>query len=722
MSDTRGVRGRDRKGASTAARWVAVVAALVGGMHGGWADFFVAPNGSDSHPGTADRPFATFEAAREAVRAAKRDGPLPVGGLTVWIKPGDYVRTSTLELTAADSGLPGAPVVWSGMPGGRTRWLGGRLLQGFQPVSDPGLRARLPDSVRDQVRILDLRTVGLTHFGMSMTSRGFGRSTVPAHRELFFGGRPMPLARWPNEGSFEKIAGFPDDAGMGDSHGGKIGRLEGGFLYAGDRPKRWKSSGEIWVHGYWAWDWANSYERIESLDVEKRWIKTATPHGLYGFRSGQRFYFLNVLEELDAPGEWHWDSASGSLLFLPPGPLESSEVLLSVLDKPLLRLDGASHVVVRGLDLEATRASGVEIRGGASNRVEGCLVRNVGNHGVVVDGGRGHAVVACDVLDTGDAGVTLAGGDRATLVAGAHQVENCHFRRQGRWSKCYVPAVLLQGVGMRVAGCLIEDHPHCGILYSGNDHRIEFNEIRRVALETGDVGAIYTGRDYSFRGNQIRHNYLHHTGGVGMGSMGVYMDDCVSGTEIYGNVFHKVQRAAFLGGGRDHVVANNIFVDCDHAVELDGRGLDRSPVWREMVQTTMRQRLTEVPLALFRERYPALRDLDRFYGAPGGAPIDGDRFQGVPPENNRVSRNVCVGKWTKVYWHAQPEHLLLRDNWVGVDPGFARPIGGGEVPVTDFALQPDSPVWKLGFEKIPVDRIGLRDDGLRREWRRERQP
>ena len=47
------------------------------------------------------------------------------------------------------------------------------------------------------------------------------------------------------------------------------------------------------------------------------------------------------------------------------------------------------------------------------------------------------------------------------------------------------------------------------------------------------MGAIYTGRDYSHRGNRIRHNFIHETGGFGMGSMGVYMDDCVSGTEIF---------------------------------------------------------------------------------------------------------------------------------------------------------------------------------------------
>jgi len=41
--------------------------------------------------------------------------------------------------------------------------------------------------------------------------------------------------------------------------------------------------------------------------------------------------------------------------------------------------------------------------------------------------------------------------------------------------------------------------------------------------------------------------------------MGVYLDDCASGTTIFGNVFYKVTRAAFIGGGRDNTVENNIF-------------------------------------------------------------------------------------------------------------------------------------------------------------------
>jgi hypothetical protein len=260
-----------------------------------------------------------------------------------------------------------------------------------------------------------------------------------------------------------------------------------------------------------------------------------------------------------------------------------------------------------------------------------------------------------------------------------------------------VPAVLLSGVGLRVAHNLIHDHPHCAILFGGNEHQIEFNEIHHIALETGDVGAIYTGRDWTYRGNRIRHNFIHHTGGVGLGSMGVYMDDCVSGTEVFGNVFYKVHWAMFIGGGRDHQVVNNIFVDCDPAVRIDGRGLDKSPVWFNMVYDYMKKQMGNVPSLLYRSRYPAIANLDRYYATTDG----------VPPEDNVVTRNICVGKWLETGWHSVESVLKLENNFVGSDPGFVDP------DKMDFSLKPDAAPLRQGFQLIPFAAIGLQVDEFR---------
>ena len=48
------------------------------------------------------------------------------------------------------------------------------------------------------------------------------------------------------------------------------------------------------------------------------------------------------------------------------------------------------------------------------------------------------------------------------------------------------------------------------------------------------------------------------------------------------------------------------------------------------------------------------------------------------------------------------------------DPHFAAPITNGR-RAADFALREDSPAWKLGFERIPVERIGLQRGEIQRE-------
>jgi len=273
---------------------VFVVLGILVAMFGEGAEFYISPSGADINPGTRSKPFGTLERARAAVRDLRRKQSAS-NQVDVILLGGDYSRTNGLAFTWEDSGQVGAPVVWRADEGERVRLLGGRVLRGFQPLTDRTVLARLPETARRQVLQLNLRSLGINSFG-EMKSRGFARSAEPAHCELFYGGKPMVLARWPNVGQWEQIAGFPATDGRDDGHNGQIGKLEGGFYYAGERPGGWKDATNVWVHGYWDWDWANSYERIASLDLEKHLVRTAPPYGNYGFRKGQRFCFLNILE------------------------------------------------------------------------------------------------------------------------------------------------------------------------------------------------------------------------------------------------------------------------------------------------------------------------------------------------------------------------------------------------------------------------------------------
>ncbi len=47
--------------------------------------------------------------------------------------------------------------------------------------------------------------------------------------------------------------------------------------------------------------------------------------------------------------------------------------------------------------------------------------------------------------------------------------------------------------------------------------------------------------------------------------------------------------------------------------------------------------------------------------------------------------------------------LEIRNNLIDDDPGFV------DRAAHNFQLRPDSPAWKLGFQRIPFEQIGLVD-------------
>lgn len=661
-------------------------------------EFYVAPDGNDGWSGRkpapsakkSDGPFATLERARDAIRALQRAGKLPDGGVTVRMRGGTYPREKSFELTSQDSGAPQAPVVYRAGGNEPVRLVGGRAVGGFQPVRDEAVLARLDPAARPHVLQADLKARGIHDFG-SLRRRGFGLPAVPSGLELFFRDRPMTLARWPNEG-WTKIVAAP--AGQ---QGGKL-------VYEGDRPRRWRDTDDLWIHGYWTWDWADSYERIAAIDREKREIATVAPHGVYGYTPGKRFYFLNVLEELDQPGEYYLDRKSGLLYFWPPEPIREGDTVVSLLEAPLVTLKEVSNVTLRDVVFEAARGTGVTLSGGAHCRLAGCTFRNLGDLAASIEGGTGHEIIGCDVYDTGEGALAVSGGDRKTLAPCNHAVVNNDLTRFNRWSRTYHPGVLVSGVGIRIANNHIHDAPHNAILMSGNDHLVEYNEIDHVCRETGDAGAVYMGRNLTMRGTRIRFNHFHDLRAGGLEGekgftevMAVYLDDCFCGTTIYGNLFVRAGRAAMIGGGRDNSIENNVFVDCNPAIHVDARGKSWAKSWFNGQDPFLMDGLKEVPYDRppYSVRYPPLPGI-----------LTDDPAQ---PKGNRIVRNIrSGGKWIDLLDRLTPEQAGAGENFTEGDPGFVAPEKG------DYRLKPDSPALKQGFQPISFEKIGLRLDEYRR--------
>lgn len=655
----------------------------------------VTPRGNDDGPGTADAPLATLRGARDRIRRLRAQaGKLPFGGITVLVHDGVYPVRDTWELDARDSGTTESPIVYRAADNARPVFSGGVQLHGFSPITDPAIRARLPAKVRDAVYCCDLKKNGVTDFG-KVTVRGYGHAADPVSPwvDVYVNRRPMVLARWPNDG-FVEIGKVSQGAFRTPDT-----RKPGVFQYKDHRPESWHDVSDAWMYGYWGHLWAGSMIRIAQLDSTAHRITTAQSVN-YGFREGYPYYYFNVLDEIDQPGEWYLDRRSGILYMYPPIDAAGALVQFPVCAVPFVKLTGVAHVRIQGLTFELGRTDGLIVNDGSHVLLAGCTIRQFGGNGVAVHGGDHHGVVGCDILTVGAGGLRVAGGDPKTLVPGGHFVENCHVRDFSRVDRVYTPAVHLDGVGNRVAHNLFHDSPHHALRVEGYDQTIEFNEVHSVVYESDDQAGIDIYGDAGYRGNVLRYNYWHHIGSGRnvAGQAGIRLDDFISGTLMYGNVFYHAADGKFgaiqIHGGKDNIADNNLFIACRSAFSFSPWGEQR---WR--------QRLLE-------------------YGGPSQTVWHGVDLSKPPhitrwPElghlsdnadRNFITRNVAV-QCNRFAQRERGVNVMFDNIAYASDPGFVSLTDG------DFTLPDNSPVYdRLGFRPIPFGEIGLYASPLRASW------
>lgn len=719
-----------------AAAFVSALAALLFAWRPAVAlEFHLAPGGNDANPGTSSQPFATLERARDEIRKLKTSGGLPAGGAVVRLHGGIYARERSFALTPQDSGTASAPIVYRADRDSPARLAGGRVVTGWQPVTDPARLARLQDAARGKVLQADLGALGILDFG---------DVAKPGHRaDLFWDGRFMSLARYPDEG-WLRIASVPQEGELkfaGDFRNGRptqigghvAGKHFGRFTYEGDRPARWQADQELWVHGFWVWDYADQYQRVARLDTATKEVWPQPPYHFYGYHANARFQFLNVFEEITRPGEWMLDRHSRILYFWPPAALGEGSVTFPVLDQPMIALRGASHVTFEGIVFECSRGGAITATGGHHLEITGCAFRNLGATAVVIADGSDQRVASCDFAELGAGGISLTGGDRKTLTPGRNVIENCDIHDIGIAQPAYQPAIQLNGVGNRVAHCFIHDCPHQGFGFAGNDHVIEYCEFARTGRDAGDVGAISTAMDWTYRGNVIRFCHFHDIHApprVHVGSMTVYLDLPVGGLQLYGNVFRNLERAFFTNSGRDCLIENNIFIHCAPSIHFNCWRIESQ--FREGGSWRLVERLEEVHYQEppYSTRYPELLRLFK----------DGDPSI---PNGNIVRRNISAdGKFLILHPLVSLDDVKVEQNLIA-DPvifdgsfdgsGKSTPYANGDASIAselakngnvildgdpgfvdaaagNLELKPDSPAWKLGFKPIPFAQIGLRRD------------
>ncbi len=488
------------------------------------------------------------------------------------------------------------------------------------------------------VRVLDLFAHGMTElgrFGKGPFSDFWEVYEIPKPHledegpglEAFFGGERLPLSRYPKEG---EITIKPCGASMGESLvdqalTDKVRECkEGEFLIEDGNLPLWADEAEPLLVGFWRNDWATQRHGIVEFDAERGYIKVDEPYHNYGYCETGHFFAYNMRFAIEKEGEWAIDRKGGKLYILPKAG--QYEVELSLSDH-IIRADGVGGITLRGLEMSQCRKSAVKLTNCSDCTLEDCNIANTGAWGIIADDCEGIAVSRCNISHCAGGGIAMRGGDRDTLTSSRNSICECDISYIGEWHKTYHPAIEFNGVGMLARGNRLHDLPHSAIMYHGNEHILEHNEIYRVCLLSNDAGAIYAGRDWTDRGIIIRYNKIHSLDGFeGKGCIGLYFDDADSSAEVYGNEFWDIQKAAIqLGGGRDFYIHDNVFRHCNVAMMMDNR-------LREWCgDKSLLRHLGEVDYRndVWRAAYPELYDiLEKNY---------------KDPENNRFENNKIFG-------------------------------------------------------------------------------
>ncbi len=567
-------------------------------------ELFVAPNGSDSNIGTITKPFATLTKARDAIRELKKNNELDKNGTTVYIRGGNYQLNSSFELTKDDGGEVGKPIYYKAYQNEVPRLIGGSIVDKkyWKPLNKEATKRIHPNVNPNKIVELDVSQLGFNNINQFAPSNQFITDWFII--DLFANDKRQPISQFPN--ATQNIRGV-NDPGWITCNGAKD---EMSFYYGGNgnpddadftneldedgthRAERWvsalNSGHEIWMKGMWRVPWDPITMKVKSIDRQDQSISffEAPPSGmgskytavvnqkpLWRKGSGKENYFvLNLLEEIDQPGEWALDIKDKKLYYYPPEPLEKLSIMVSDMISPIVKLNRVDNIQLQGVQVEGGLGIGIDILFCNNVTIASCNVVNAGKTGISMTGGKNNILLSNNISETGGLGIDLKNlGDRKMLTSSNVLVQNNHIHHVGKI--IYKQGIFLTNcVGVTVSHNLIHDIPTASVrTFDINNCIFEFNEIHNIALKEGDTGAFYSYGGWSTYGNIIRYNFIHHINRAN----GLYSDDGDSGDFYYKNIIQDCVNGVLFGGGHDVIAENNLFIQSKYQ-NIDDRGKDRN--------------------------------------------------------------------------------------------------------------------------------------------------
>jgi hypothetical protein len=678
------------------------------------ADFYVAPNGSDSNPGTQEKPFATIQCARDAVRGKIAKG---MGrDVEVVLRGGKYFIDDTIRFDQRDSGLDGYSVVYKGAKGEQAIVYGGKRINGWEKVSDNIYRAKVEKGKR------------------------FFR--------LFQNDSSLVMARHPNKGS---------------GYGGGLEVVDNTTITF---PKSWSSYdfSDAQLFGFIGANWFSEMREVIAVDRDSRTLTVDPGAEAFGGLN-ERVYIQGVKEFLDEPGEWCLNHKQGYVYCWPySGDIEEqiivapiSERVLDIrsdtIDKPVSNISFENITFIgsdfckswrifdenkgegNGMMHEQVEHGLIYIENGENINVRFCKILGAGHSGVLLNRyAQNCSVYGCWIEDAGYVGVNLTGWDfgqgpfaspEESYVNKNNTISNNFIYDCGAFVGHGCGVYSIQSGDNTISHNVIAFMPRYGIAFKGRryghifgglifygrkvdfqnqfdfnhgrNNLVAYNDISNVCRDSFDYGAIESwgsGRDNVWRNNAI-HDLDPSVDWDGW-AHAIFPDDSTHHLAVRDNIVYNCQGGNMTGvimaKNIELLVENNIFAD-----NMTGRIATVSPYIEPAYDMVIRgniiageyDKLWSTNVNTFKPHFeePKLTE-----GSLIVKEIDYNLYAQPHPE---------LGKYKDHKWDVHS----LQDN-----PKFKRKNPSWDTHYTDFELEANSPAFNLGFKPIDISKIGLRDD------------
>ncbi|WP_246008203.1 PDZ domain-containing protein [Chitinophaga lutea] len=499
---------------------------------------YVSPTGNDQQKGTLQQPYRTLQQAVN--KAAAQQGTQ----VQIQLRGGTYYPDSAVLIQAgAFRSLTIAPY-----KGESVTLSGARPVQPQWEAYKNGIwQAKLP---------LDV-----------------------APDRLFINGKPMHMARYPNYDSSARILNGTAADALSEA-----------------KVKGWQHPAGGYVHALHAGEWGGMHFRItgkkgdDQLEMAGGWQnnRPSAPHKKSRFVE-------NIFEELDAPGEWYYDSSRQVLYVYPPAgvSLQAAKIAVAGLEQ-LLMLKGTKqkplqHVTISGIRFEHTartfmrtdepllRSDWAIFRGGAilceyteDVTIRQCVFTGLGGNAVFFSNYNRHGSVKDNhIFNIGASAVAFVGAPEAVRSPAFRYEKFVPWNEMDYTpgpandnypAECSAEGNLVHHIGeteKQSAGVQIEmasditvshntiyNVPRAGINIGDGcwgGHMISHNDVFNTVLETGDHGAFNSwGRDRFWRPER----------------------------RIIDSIVAARPSIKFLDAMKPTVIRNNRFA-CDHGWDID---------------------------------------------------------------------------------------------------------------------------------------------------------